>query len=168
MYTPPCQQPRMPPPCGQNCSFIASDKYYLAPISLRAVTDYCQMPLRGGCERKGKMVEPASTFGHVLICHNYVRVHSIETLFITSRKQSFGKVIFSQASVILPACITGHMTGGVVSRGWTDPPTASHPEIHGKLRDTVNKSSVRILLECILDVIFLGKLYLECRLECPL
>ena len=66
------------------------------------------------------------------------------------------KVMFSQACVIpsahrgvgFPACITGHMTGGSAfmgslylgglppGRGFGQTPI---PEIHGVLRDTVNK-----------------------------
>ena len=42
--------------------------------------------------------------------------------------------------------------GGSASRGVGRPPSSSNPapEIHGILRDTVNKQEVRILLECFL------------------
>ena len=55
----------------------------------------------------------------------------ISIILVTERKSSCGKVLFSQASVILS-------TGG------------SHDTPHRRiLRDTVNKRAVRILLECI-------------------
>ena len=76
--------------------------------------------------------------------------------------QVWGKVIFSQVCVIpsvqwgaglasFPACITGHMTrgglhpgGSASGEGLGRPPRA--------LQNTVNKRTVRILLECILLV----------------
>ena len=68
----------------------------------------------------------------------------------------WGKIIFSQASVILstergggfPACITGHMTSGVcIQRGGLHPGADPPPPA---LQDTVSKRAVRTLLESFL------------------
>ena len=107
------------------------------------------------------------TFAMKLFCVNK---------YLPPSNEVWGKVIFSQASAILSTggegwlasqqCITGHMTGGVCiwGRGPASGGTASGggggsasrgvgraPQIHGILRDTVNKRVIRILLECFLE-----------------
>ena len=68
-------------------------------------------------------------------------------------------------SASIGVCIGGSASrGGLPSGGWADPPKPptgggwvaasgggqTPPEIHGIVRDTVNKQAVRILLECFL------------------
>ena len=68
--------------------------------------------------------------------------------------------MFLHLSVILftgggfPGCITGHMREGLYPRGSASREQIGHTlQIHGILRDTVNKWAVRIILECILVLI---------------
>ena len=89
--------------------------------------------------------------------------------FLPSTNEVWGKVIFSQASVIL--CREGSasergsapMEGGLHPGGWVTasrglgrPPTQA-------LRDTVNKRAVRVLLECAYLSALPLVAYLHCR-----
>ena len=63
--------------------------------------------------------------------------------FVTARKRSLG-----QGYVFTAVCHSVHRGEGDLSN--CPPMQTPTPEIHGILRDTINKRAVPILLECIL------------------
>ena len=92
-----------------------------------------------------------TTTGYFFAASSYTKVHT-KSMF-TARKQSCGKVMFSQV------CVSVHRGWGWVLPGVGIPGGGySSPfQIHGLLLDTVNKQVVRILLECFLVFFVTGE-----------